>query len=176
MNTNRTIPRFSKASKKAIYLYVTLIGVILIALLLTGVFIMHQLNHTQKYKPPAFDSSAQIGEPIPPVDLGYTSMTVGQGFDIKICGRLFVEKNSVDIYFTNPKSNDVWLMTELQDENGKVLAKSGMIKQGEYIKSVNMFKNVTADKTNVTIVVIAYSPDTYLSRGSVSMKTVLFKQ
>ncbi len=57
-----------------------------------------------------------------------------------------------------------------------MLAKSGIIKQGEYVKSINMPKDVTADQTNVKIVVIAYAPDTYISRGSVSMKTVLFKQ
>ena len=176
MNTNRTIPRFSKATKKTVYLYVTLIGVILIALCLTGFFIMHQLNQTPQYKPPAFDSSAHIGEPTPPIDLGYTLMTAEQGFVIKLCGRLFAQKDSIDIYLTNPKSNDVWLMTELHDENDKVLAKSGIIKQGEYIKSINMLSSVTTVETNVTIVVIAYSPDTYTSMGSVSMKTVLLRK
>jgi hypothetical protein len=137
---------------------------------------VRQSNHTQKYIPPAFDSSAQIGEPTPPADLGYTSMAVEQGLCIKLCGRLFVKNNSVDLYFTDPKSNDVWLMIKLQDKNGNVLAKSGIIKPGEYIKSVSMLKSITADKTNIKIVVAAFSPNTYISKGSVSVETVLLRQ
>ena len=175
MNINRNIPRFSKATKKIVLLYVALIGAIIIALFLTGIYIMQQLNKTPKFKPPAFDSAAQIGEPIPPIDLGYTPMSVEQGFDIKLCGRLFVLKDSVDIYLTNPESNDVWMLAELQDENGQVIAKSGIIKQGEYVKSINLIKSVSTAKTKVKIVVIAYSPDTYISKGNVSMNTVLIK-
>jgi len=175
MVINRNIPQRSKTATRTIYLYVALIGVILTALLFIGVFIMQRLNNAPIYSPPAFDSMAQIGEPTPPIDLGYTSMTVEQGFNIKLCGRLFIKKNNIDIYLTNPKLNNVWLMIELHDENGNVLARSGIIKQGEYIKSINMLVNVTAGKTNVKIVVIAYLPDTYISGGSVSIKTVLFR-
>jgi len=103
-------------------------------------------------------------------------VNVEQGFDIKLCGRLFAQNNTVDIYLTNPASNNVWMMTEVQDENGKVLAKSGIIKPGEYVQSVALVKNVTAAETNVKIVVIGYAPDSYASRGMVGMKTTLFKQ
>lgn len=176
MNTNRKIPHSSKASRKTMFLYMALSVVILIALILTGIFIFQRLNTTPQFIPPEFDPSAQVGEPTPDIDLGYTTVNVEQGFAIKLCGRLFVKNNSVDIYLTNPASNDLWMMTELQDENGKVLAKSGIIKPGEYIKAITLLKNVTAEKTNVKIVVIGYAPDTYASRGTVGMKTELFKQ
>jgi len=154
-------------------LYILFIGVIIIALFLTGYFIIHQFNPA--YTPPTFDIFAQIGEPIPPEDLGYTSMNVEQGYDIKLCGRLFIKENKIDIYVTNPTSNEVWLKVELQDANGKLLAQSGIVKQGEYVPSISLLENVTATKTNVKIIVIAYEPDTYISKGSVNMNTILYK-
>ncbi|HEY5558063.1 hypothetical protein [Acetobacterium sp.] len=176
MNTNRDIPRFFKTSQKNIIVYGLIIGVIIIALILTGMFVTGRLNATPEFIPPGFDAAAQIGEPSPPLDFGYTTVNVEQGFDIKLCGRLFARNNTIDIYLTNPASNNVWIMTEVQDENGKVLAKSGIIKPGEYVQSVALANNVTAVETNVKIVVIGYAPDSYASRGMVGMKTTLFKQ
>ncbi|MBC3887821.1 hypothetical protein GH810_05810 [Acetobacterium paludosum] len=176
MNTNREIPQHSKASRKTVVLYLALIGVILIALILTGIILFQRLNTPLQFVPPGFDPSAQVGEPTPDIDLGYTTVNVEQGFEIKLCGRLFVKNNSVDINLTNPASNDVWMMTELQDKNGKVLGKSGIIKPGEYVQSIALLKNVKAEETNVKIVVIGYAPDTYASRGTVDMNTMLLKQ
>ena len=176
MNTNRELPKYSKASRKTRVLYVALLGVILIALIVTGILVFQRLNTTPAFVPPAFDKSAQVGEPTPDLDLGYTTVNVEQGFEIRLCGRLFVKNDHIEINLTNPTSNDVWMMTELQDENGKVLAKSGIIKPGEYVQSVTLLKKLTAAETNVKIVVIGYAPNTYASRGTVGMKTVLYKQ
>ena len=176
MNTNRKIPRFSKASRKSMILYLSLIGVILVALVLTGMAVFQGFNKAPEFRPPGFDPAVQSGEPTPDIDLGYTAVNVQEGFDIKLCGRLFAQNNAVDIYLTNPASNTVWMMTELQDENGRVIAKSGIIKPGEYVQSVALLKNVTEAETKVKIVVIGYVPETYGSRGTVGMKTLLFKQ
>lgn len=176
MNTNREIPQFSKTSKRNIIVYGLIIGVIIVALIFTGIYVIGRLNATPEFIPPGFDASAQIGEPTPPLDFGYTTVNVEQRFDIKLCGRLFAQNNTIDIYLTNPASNNVWMMTEVQDENGEVLAKSGIIKPGEYVQSIALAKNVTAAETNVKIVVIGYDPDSYASRGIVGMNTTLFKQ
>lgn len=176
MNTNRALPEYSKASRKTRVLYAALLGVILIALLLTAILVFQRLNTTPAFVAPGFDKSAQVGEPTPDLDLGYTAVNVEQGFEIRLCGRLFVKNNKVEINLTNPASNDVWMMTELQDGNGQVLAQSGIIKPGEYVQSVTLLKKMTAAETNVKIVVIGYAPDTYASRGTVGMKTVLFKE
>lgn len=169
-------PEYSKASRKTRVLYAARLGVILMALIVTGILVFQRLNTTPAFVPPAFDKSAQVGEPTPDLDLGYTAVNVEQGFEIRLCGRLFVKNNEVEINLTNPISNDVWMMTELQDENGQVLAKSGIIKPGEYVQSITLLKKVTVAETNVKIVVIGYAPDTYASRGTVGMKTVLFKE
>jgi|GEM_PF-4759112 len=52
MNTNREIPQFSTASKKSIAVYGLLIGVIIIALILTGIFVIGRLTTTPAFIPP----------------------------------------------------------------------------------------------------------------------------
>lgn len=125
----------------------------------------------KEFVPPAFDPAAQRG--IPSVtDNSWTQIyTDGMSFSAHVCGKVVIEHDAADLYFTNDGSNSVWLKLRILDGENRILAETGLIKPGEYIKSV-AFTTVPQRGTGILLKVMAYEPDTYYSAGAVTLNTV----
>ena len=145
--------------------FVAVIGMIL-SLALTG-----EKSGKKEFVPPEFEPMAQKG--IPTVtDNSWTKIYKdGMGFSAHICGRVMIENNSADLFFTNDSDNPVWLKLRILDEKNHILAETGLIKPGEYIKTVEFIK-VPQKGAKITLKIMAYEPDTYYSAGAVSLNTV----
>jgi len=78
----------------------------------------------------------------------------------------------VDVYFTSPETNEVWLKLALADDQGNVLGETGVIKPGQYVKQLTLGELPDAD-ISVKMKIIAFEPETYVSMGTVPLHTTL---
>ncbi len=125
-----------------------------------------------QFVPPEFDKNASVG--VPKVD-DASWMPIykdGMGFSAHVCGNVVVNNKSADIYFTNDQGNKVWMKLRITDANGKIICETGLIKAGEYIKSVS-FNTVPKIGTKISMKIMTYEPETYYSTGAVSLNTVI---
>ena len=123
--------------------------------------------------PPPFDGSAVKGEPSIPDGLGYAEpYREGMGFCAGLCGNIIIKDNTADIYFTNKAENEVWLMLRITDENGALLAETGIVRPGEFIQSIQ-FKESPKNGQKVICKIMAYEPETYYSKGYFTLKTTV---
>jgi hypothetical protein len=130
------------------------------------------MNDAVAFTPPEFDPSAVTGIPNVPEGLGYSSIEVEIGYKVYACGNLIAKGKSVDVYFTSPETNTVWLLLRVTDESGTVLGQTGIIHPGEYVKTLTLYEAPDKEK-NVKMNIIAYQPETYISMGTVGLNTKL---
>ena len=99
-----------------------------------------------EFTPPPFDAAAQTGMP-EVADESWTKIYQdGMSFTAWVCGKVSVNGESADVYFTSVAENTVWLKLRITDESGNILGETGLLKPGEYVKSVK-FDTVPADGT-----------------------------
>lgn len=128
-----------------------------------------------EFIPPAFDSAAVAGT-LEETDelkmLGWSKVyREGMSYSAYICGRVLLnEQNQADLWFYNPSENDTWLKLRVLDEQGEILAETGLIKPGEYLQTVSFTKHLE-DDTKITLKIMGYEPETYLSAGSAPLTT-----
>ena len=122
-----------------------------------------------EFTPPPFDAAARPGTPIVPDNLGWQLLDA-QAYKVGVCGAIIPQENGADVWLTNPESNAVWLKVRILDEKGNILGETGIVKPGEYVRSVTLD---TVPKTGKPIVlkIMAYQPETYYSEGAVSLAT-----
>ena len=150
-------------------------GLIVIAALLAVCVVAVIISLTVKYAPPALDSSRVKGAPT--VDGSYLYKEVKSDFDytLYMAANLYRQADgSVNIYLTNPPSNNVSLMCEITDlTTQEVYYKSGRIEPGEYIENLPADHEFDNTVHNVMVKVYAFEPDTYESAGTTELKLVL---
>ena len=127
-------------------LCVLAVTVMMIALLSGG--------RQESFSPPPFDAAAQTGAPEVPENAGYGEMDA-KAFRFSAAGE-----------------NTVWLKVRILDENGDILGESGLIRPGEYVRSVEL-NSVPQQTTAVSLKIMAYEPETYYSAGSAVLNTTL---
>lgn len=155
-----------KAQKITVAVFAALICLALVALIIVAVW---RGNNTQgSFEAPEFDPSAVSGTP-ESVDENsrYNSLNLGDAYTVSMCSILTLNNGSVDLYFTSPEVNTVWLSASIYDKQGNLLGETGLIKPGEYVKSVKLSTPPTAS-TEVVLKIRSYEPETYYSRGTAS--------
>ena len=93
-------------------------------------------------------------------------------FRFSAAGELTVKNGAADVWLTNPSGSAVWLKVRILDENDNILGESGLIRAGEYVRSVQLTA-VPSATANISLKIMAYEPDTYYSAGSARLNTVL---
>lgn len=127
------------------------------------------------FTPPPFDPAAMSGTPAVDSALGWSEIYQdGMGFRAYVCGNVIAEDDTADVYFTNCEGFNVWLKLRIFDDNGNILGETGLIRPGEYVKSVILTADVR-DGQNIKLKIMAYEPDTYYSAGAVMLNTVITK-
>ena len=122
-------------------------------------------DDVRSFSPPPFEKAVVSGMPTVPEDLGME-------FRAYICGNVIVKDDAADVYFTNSEEFDVWLKLRVLTADGTLLGETGLIRPGEYVKSVSLTSEVE-DGTAIKLKIMAYEPDTYYSAGSVTLNTIL---
>lgn len=128
-------------------------------------------GQTAEFTPPPFEPAAQTGTPLVPAELGWSEVDA-QAFRAFLCGQIVPSGDTAEIWLTNPESNTVWLKLRMLDERGNVLGETGLLRPGEFVRSVRL-DPVPKAGVAVTLKLMAYQPDTYYSEGSVSLRTVI---
>lgn len=127
-----------------------------------------------EFTPPPFDSSAVVGSPTVPDNLGWQELDA-QVYKVGVCGKFIPKGNTADVWLTNPESNTVWLKVRVLDENGNNLGETGLLRPGEYVQSVKL-DTVPKAGTPIVLKIMAYQPDTYYSEGAVSLNTKISEE
>lgn len=149
------------------------ISLIVLVLLCIGV-VVYNRNYKPVFVPPDFDPAAQAGVPAPPENMSYGGIEAPQAFKFYIAGTLFQQEDGTVLqYLTNPKDSGVNLLCEIVDKNGEVLYKSGLIQPGYYLERLDPIKKIKNEAIEVDVKVYAYEPETYYSKGVISLGNTL---
>lgn len=160
----------SKKEKRYIILAALLCAASVIAM--TVALMLPEKPVKGEFIPPELEAGAVSGSPEVPKELGYMEpYAQGMTFYVGVCGRLEVKEGSADVYFTNKAENDVWIMLRVTDEQGNALASTGLLKPGEYVKTIR-FDKIPADGQKVVYKIMAYEPVSYYSMGYFKISTV----
>lgn len=123
------------------------------------------------FSPPPFDPEAHTGVPNVPENAGYGEMDAKE-FCFSAAGELAVQEGKTDVWLTNPEENTVWLKVRILDEKGNILGESGLVRPGEYVRSVKL-DSLPKETVDVSLKIMAYEPETYYSAGSAVLNTTL---
>ncbi len=126
-----------------------------------------------EFTPPAFEPAAVQGKPEVDENLGYTELyQEGMAYRVSICGVPQINGNELTVYFTNTEGNEKYLKLRVLDEKGNILGETGLLKSGEYVKSVTLSKELSAG-TKIKLKVMSYEPEDYTSAGSVALNVTV---
>lgn len=130
-----------------------------------------------EFTPPSFDAAAVAGA-LEETDeikaLGWAKIyREGMTYTAYVCGgSLFAEENEAELWFYNPAENDAWLKLRITDEAGAILAETGLIKPDEYLQKVQFTRALDLNE-KISIKIMGYEPDTYLSAGAATLSTTV---
>lgn len=119
-----------------------------------------------EFVPPEFDPAAVSGTPARVAEnRGYGELTLNQDTTVSMCANVYIENNAALVYLTAREGNAGWIKIKIMDTDGTILGESGLLRPGEYVKSVALSR-VPETGTIVTVKILVYEPETYLSLGS----------
>lgn len=121
------------------------------------------------FTPPPFEETAMTGTPVVSHNPSWDELDA-KAFQFSVCGEPVLEKETADVWLTNPESNKVWLKLRILDKNDAVLGETGLIKPGEYVQTVR-FTVIPKKGDEIKLKIMGYEPETYYSAGSAVLKT-----
>jgi hypothetical protein len=126
------------------------------------------------YSPPPFEESAKIGKPKPPDNLNYGEIRAEGGFAFSMAGTMFQQEDgSLLLYLTNHEDSGINLMCSVTGKSGEVLYKSGLLRPGEYAERLFPQKKIGSEAMDIEINVYGFEPETYFSKGTVTLSNRL---
>lgn len=155
--------RYSKIIRLLIVLSILSVGAMVLAL--------GAGSREAAFVPPPFEPEAVAGTPEVPEGLGYRELDA-RVFRVGVCGEVVAQEDRAVLWFTNPMGNEVWLRLRILDESGSILGQTGLLRPGEYVRSVQL-ASVPAAGCAIVLKLMAYEPQTYHSAGAVTVSTTL---
>ena len=150
------------------------VGLCILSLIFMAVALsLGKTQIAQPFTPPPFDTTATQGTPEVPDHLGWQELDA-KVFKVNVCGEVMVDELEADVWFASPESNTVWLKMRILDASGSILGETGLIRPGEYVRSVWLEK--IPENSTITIKIMAYEPNTYHSAGSATLTTKLSRK
>ena len=131
---------------------------------------------TTVFSPPQFDQSAVVGDP---TELSTENIPVSWDilsedslpFAVGVAGLPErTEDDKLNVWLFNPKDNSAWIQLQAYDKAGNALGSSGLIKPGEYVKSIS---GAFADVSDVSLKILGYEPNVYYSLGSFVLNSTI---
>lgn len=156
--------------------HIILIGVTAAVCIASFIFMLAALLREPKteirFTPPPFDEAATVGVPPLTEEDGYRALDA-QVYRVSLCGSLtLTPQNTVDVWLTNIEENQAWLKMVIYDDEGNKLGETGLIRPGEYVKSIQL-TTPPAQSIDVSMIIMGYEPETYYSIGNVTLKTTI---
>ena len=160
-------------------MFVAIIALAVVCVVSVGVMIFALIHFAPKqepFVPPAFESAAVEGvleENDQLKALGWSQIkNEALPYTARICGRVLVEEQKANLWFYNEPESESWLKLRVIDAEGTILAETGLLKPGEYLKGVE-FNRPIADDEEITLKIMGYEPETYHSVGAISLNPVV---
>ena len=157
-----------------------IITILVVLVIISFIFLLYALNKPYKkikneFVSPPFDETVSIGKPmVVNKELKYTKLNIADIYEVYLCGNIKYENNMVDVYITNVSTNTIWIKLRILDEKGNIIGETGLIKPNEYFKSVKINIEIK-NKTKVTLKIMGYEKDTYMSVGTAEAKVYINK-
>lgn len=165
-----------RISRKELKIALIVIGIVCIVSVgaMVAALIHFKPTPQPEFTPPAFDEAAVEGvlEETDELNaLGWSKLhQEGMSYTVYLCGGVLInEQNQADVWFYNIPENESWLKLRVTDEQGEIIAETGLIKPGEYLQTIE-FSRAVEDDEPLAFKVMGYEPETYLSTGAVSLK------
>lgn len=154
------------------YRSVVIIGSLAVLSTIIMIFALNfSKEHSEKYNPPEFEENVLINIDNIPDNVGWEEINYeGMEYSFGLCNEILFEENIAKIYFSNSKSNDVWLKIRVYDMSNNMIFESGIIKPDEYIDLIKLNKKMN-DNDKIKIKIMSYEPNTYYSRGEIILNT-----
>ena len=161
-------------SKKILRILALLLSIITILMLVSCEEEEQKPTSAGEFVPPPFDAGAVVGVPNieNPAAIGYTELDA-KAYKFALCGIVKLSGDSADIYLTNPETNTVWFKLRVLDTEGNILGETGLLRPGEYVKTITFDKKVPKVGDEIVMKIMGYEPDTYYSAGAVNVSTVI---
>lgn len=177
MNKSKNKAAYAKQmSKDKLPPYLLIVGAVCVVMIIVTIVVTAVMANREprvEFIPPEFEASAVTGTPEVPDGRGYDRIyKTGMTFSVYICGMVAQTDGAAEVYFTNPEDNDVWLKLRITDSAGNVVGETGLIKPGEYVKSVPLSREFEANES-LNVKIMGYEPETYFSKGSVTVSAVI---
>ena len=169
MSKKRKQSSVEKVNIMPVYILCVLTIIALVVMIL--VLVTARNPQMGDFVPPAFESMAVQGTPNVPEELQYsTPYREGMAYRFSVCANVQMVGSKAVVYFMNAEENSVYLKLRVLDEDGNILGETGLLKPGEYVEGVELGETFSA-RTTISLKIMSYEPDTYMSEGSVILKT-----
>jgi hypothetical protein len=157
------------AVRRVIFLWAV---ILIMAAMITAV--VYFLLYKPPYTPPPYELNAVRGNPEPPKDALFSFLNA-EKFIIGIAGNMIKdESGSLILFFANPEENEVYLLCEIFDSDGKLLCRSGLLRPGEYVEKLPLSEDIRpGTEISVEINIYALEPKDFHSIGTVTLENVL---
>ena len=123
----------------------------------------------KEFVPPAFEENAEVGIPDVPDNLGWSELDA-KVYKVSVCGKIKLNEKAADVWFMNSEENNVWLKLRVLDSGNNIIGETGVIKPGEYVRSVQL-ETLPENGDEIVLKVMGYEIDTYYSAGSIIVNT-----
>lgn len=146
----------------------TVVAVLALLLVLAlGVTLLVR-SRDRGFAPPPFESAAEKGTPtLTDEKLRFGYATVYEGLTVGLCGECVFADGALQVYFSSPEDNEAWVRIKIYNEKGKLLGESGILRPGEYVKSIALSSAPKGDTLKIKL--LSYEPNTYYSLGSAEL-------
>ena len=149
---------------------------ILLALVLLGIAgLCFWISEEGVYIPPRFEKNAMLGSPKPDEHFMYGTIKTDYGYTFSMATNVYQQEDgSIYVYFTNYEDNNVNIMCEIvNEENGKICYKSGVITPGQYIEKLFPIIELPNEAFNAQIMIYSFEEGTWYSGGTVEISVTV---
>ena len=178
---SKILHKFSKKELKIALIVAGIVSILSVcAMIIALITFKPTPQPQQEFTPPAFETAAVEGvleETDELKNLGWSELyREGMSYKVYLCGALLVDdQNQADVWLYNIPENKCNLKLRAFDEQGKIVAETGLIKPGEYLQTIQ-FSRAVKDDEPLSIKVMGYEPDTYLSSGAITIKPAVINK
>ncbi len=122
-----------------------------------------------QFRAPEHEAAAEKG--MPELTETYQELPVKEGYVVGISTTPICEGKTLHLNVANKDGNKVWFLVRIYKKD-KLIAKSGMLYQGEYLADLPCDVSLQAED-EFLVHIVAYEPETYHSEGiaRISCKT-----
>jgi hypothetical protein len=175
MRVQPTRPTTGRAKKRVITAAVTASSLLLCAAIVWFFLYEPPAASERQYSPPPFEKNAVAGVPAPDSRYLYDTWSQPERFSFAAAQSLYRQHDgSLKLYLTNFEDSVAYLLCEIVNTSTQeVMYRSGLIRPGEYVESLQPSIDIKNEATEIQMRVYALSVEDYLSVGEVAFSKTL---